>query len=168
MSGPGTIGELFELMIAGERVARRMYEGLAALFAHHQEACDFWKMYAREEGMHARALESIRDSLDSECLSTLVESHWLTTAREVANFPVEKVLAGINDLDGAYQLANKVENSEFNGIFEFLVEEFAGNTEVRRFLTDQLREHVTRLMDGLPPSFQDAAARKETKAVRES
>jgi rubrerythrin len=156
MTGQATIADLFELAIELEDSAQKLYTELATKFAHHQEVADFWKQYAVEEAGHARWLERVRDKLNSEELSAPADPSMLKAAHGILKSSVEKQLAEIKDLRGAYQLASELENSETNAIFEFLVGNFAADEQTRNFLRSHLKDHIGKLMLWFPTQFNVA------------
>ena len=165
MAKKTTAGELFEMAIAAEHAAEELYRGMAAKFTQYPEVAEFWTKYAQEEVMHAKWLQRIRDTASPEHLAQEADPYQLKYARQALQFSIEKALGEIDNLEDAYQLANDVENSETNAVFEFLVSHFADDDKVRTFLRAQLREHVGRLMIDLPARFKHAASRKEIKAT---
>ncbi len=160
-----TTRELFELAIAAEKATESLYLGMAKLFAAYPDVAEFWEKYAAEEVMHAKWLRRIRDTASPERLAEDADPTQLENAHRALQMSVEHALAGINNLEEAYQLANDVENSETNAVFEFLVTHFSEDKKVQAFLRSQLREHVGRLMISFPAQFKHAAYRREVKAA---
>ena len=109
-----------------------------------------------EEAGHARWLERLREKLSSEELSAPADPSMLKAARGILESSVEKQLAEIKDLRGAYQLASELENSETNAIFEFLVANFAADEQTRTFLRSHLKDHIGKLMLWFPTQFNVA------------
>ena len=166
MSEEATVGELFELAIAAEKTAEKLYRGLGARFAHHEEVADFWRSYAAEEAGHAKWLKRLREGLDAGRLSAPADPVTLENARQVLQFSVENTLQEIENLEDAYQLANELENSETSAIFEFLITNFSSDEETQSFLRAQLRDHVARLMIDLPTQFKSVVVRRGIKASK--
>ncbi len=164
VSKDATVAELFELAIGAEKAAEEMYSGLAAKFSHYPEVADFWKQYAAEEAEHAAWLERLRERLDLE-LSESADSYALRNARAALKFSVEDALEKVQDLEDAYQVANELENSETNAVFEFLITHFSHDEETQSFLKAQLSDHVAKLMTGFPMQFQDAKMRLSVEAM---
>ncbi len=163
MSNEATVGELFELAIAAEQMAERLYRGLELKFAHCQEAADFWGRYAKEEDGHARSLERLQNTLSQEQLFALADPLMLETMRKTAQLPTENILANVKNLDDAYQLATEAEASETNAVFEFLVTHFSTDEHARAFLRTQLRDHVD-VVARFPMRFKSVIERQEIKA----
>jgi len=138
MADNTTMDELFQLAIEAEKAAETIYRRLAAKFAHHQEIADFWTSYAEQEVVHARWLAQIRDSASPEQLSAPADPRQVENVPRALQFSVEKALAGVHDLEDACQLANGLENSEVNTVFEFLIENFASDETAKTFLRSQL------------------------------
>ena len=158
--------ELFRLAIAAEKLAEKLYRGLAELFAHHQAAADFLLAYAREEATHAEVLTQIRDSLSKERLAASADSVQLKSARHLLDFSVEDELATIDHFEEAYELVSQVEHSETNLVFDFLITNFSTDKKVQGFMRSQLNAHIGRLTMGLPAQLKHAAERSEIKARR--
>jgi rubrerythrin len=125
----------------------------------------FWGEYAAEEAGHALWLERLRERLDPEELSESADSHALRNARAALQFSVEDALEEIKDLQDAYQMANELESSETNAVFEFLITHFSYDEETQAFLKAQLRDHVAKLTTGFPTPFKDAAMRLSVDAL---
>jgi len=165
MSDRGTVAELFELAIAAERAAQELYLGLAARFGHHQDVADFWRMYAGAEDGHARWLERIREKSPPGQLSELADPSVLEDARKFLRFSAQGALNGIRNLEDAYQLANDLENSEINVVFEFMITNFTSDEQARSFLRSQLRDHIAMLMTRFPTRFSHPAGRRSIKGL---
>ena len=166
MSNQSTVFELFDLAIGAEKAAKKLYRGLEAKFAHYPEVAGFWREYATEEAGHVLWLERLRERLDSEELSEPADSQALRNARAALQFSVEDALEEIKDLQDAYHMANELENSETNAVFEFLITHFSYDEETQSFLKAQLKEHVARLMTGFPAQFQSARMRLSVEAIK--
>lgn len=165
MSNKATVAELFELAIAAEKAAEKLYRGLEAKFAHQQEVADFWGEYAAEEAGHAQWLKRIRDAASPEQLSAPADPFILRDARRVLQFSVEHRLERIKNLEDAYQLVNELENSETYAIFEFLITNFISDKKAYSFLRSQLDDHLAKLATEFPTQFKGAAMRREIEAL---
>ena len=160
-----TIGELFEVAIAAERVAGELYHRLAEKFSHKREVADFWSKYAAEEAGHAKWLEQLRDRLSTEKLSAPADPIKMQEARTALEFSAEHRLRGVQNLEEAYQLVNELENSETNMVFEFLIDNFSADERSQVFLRSQLREHLARLAVEFPMKFGGRSWRQEIKIL---
>lgn len=165
MSNETTVAELFDLAITAEKMTEELYRGFEARFAHHQEVAAFWRQYALEEVGHARWLENLRDRLAPERLSAPADPGALEDVRRALGLSVEKMLESTRNLDDAYELANELEHSETNAIFEFLITAFAQDPKTRAFLRAQLSEHIVKLTLKFPAAFKSATTRREIKAL---
>jgi rubrerythrin len=165
MSDTETTAELFELAIAAEEAAEELYLGLKAKFAHQPEIAEFWREYAKEEVGHACWLESVRDKSSQEQLSAPADPSILNDARKLLRFSPQHALDEITNLEDAYQLANDLENSEINVVFEFIITNFSSNESAGSFLRAQLRDHIAKLVTQFPPRFTSAASRQAVKAL---
>jgi len=168
MSEQATIAELFDLAIATERACETLYRELAARFVDHLEVADFWERYAGQEAGHAQWLQRVRDMTSPAQLAAPADPVMLQNARALAQFSVTNALQGIHNLDDAYQLANELENSEVNAIFEFLVTHFAPDEEVREFLRAQLHDHLARLAGAFPTQYKGVIVRRAIAALTNS
>ena len=165
-SNSDTVAELFELAIAAEKAAEVLYLGFAVKFSYHGDVADFWRDYAGEEAGHARWLERTFENSGPEQLSTPADPEILRDARKLVEFSPQNALGEIKNLEDAYQLSNKLENSEMNVIFEFIISNFSSDETAGSFLRSQLKDHIARLMLEFPARFSHAASR-QTVAVLE-
>jgi rubrerythrin len=164
MSSEATVEDVFQLAIEAERAAERLYQGLAAKFAHHADVARFWEEYASEEAVHASKLEELRQDIAAEKLSGPVTRDVLEQARRASQIDVERALEGVADLQDAYELAHETENSETNSVFEFLMTRFAESEGAQDFVRMQLRDHVGRITMGFPEPYSDVETRRAIEA----
>jgi rubrerythrin len=162
--GKVTVGQAFDVAIGAERAAEKLFQGLEAKFAHHKDLAAFWARYAFDETKHAEWLEGLRTRLTPDKLAGSVDAEALALLTAVTGFSVEKALAGVKDMEDAYQLVNEIENGETNAIFQFLMNNFETNQETRDFLRAQLRKHITKLSDEMPIAYRGALSRRGVKA----
>jgi hypothetical protein len=160
-----TVAQTIETAIAAERAAERLFVGLQARFANHADVVDFWKLYASDEVRHAEWLEELRSRLTPDQLTGVVDVETVNLIEVVSKISVEELLAGIHNLDDAYQLVNEVENGETNALFQFLLNNFEPNGQMRDFLHAQLSKHVARISIELPESYNSAVARRAIRAL---
>ncbi len=165
MSNTETTAELFKLAVAAEEAAEELYLGLKAKFAHQPDIADFWREYAKEEVGHACWLEAVRDKSSPEQLLAPADPSVLNDARKLLLFSPQHALEEISNLEDAYQLANELENSEINIVFEFIITHFSSDESSGSFLRDQLRDHIARLVTEFPARFTSAASRQAVKAL---
>ncbi len=62
-------------------------------------------------------------------------------------------------------MANELEHSEINAIFEFLITHFAVDEQIQTFLRSHLQDHISRLMFEFPAQFKNAVKRREVQAL---
>ncbi|MGB8213932.1 MAG: ferritin family protein [Anaerolineales bacterium] len=160
-----TVVQAFEVAIAAERAAEKLFQGLEAKFAHYAEVATFWKQYALDETKHAEWLEGLKARLTPEQLSRPVDAHTVELLQAVTGFSVEKALLGVKNLEDAYQLVNEVENGETNAIFQFLLNNFEADTQMREFLRAQLDKHIARLSIDLPTQYKGILARQAIQTL---
>ncbi len=159
-----TVEYLFELAIAAEYAAEKLYRELMVRFVAYPEVCEFWKRMALEEVGHARGLERIRKNLTPEQLESPADPEMLKCALKALSVPLDRLLAQVTDLEVAYQLVSNLENSETNAVFEFLINHFAFNPELVPFFNNQLRAHLGALME-FSEQFGDESLRRRIKAA---
>jgi hypothetical protein len=75
-----TVAQAFEVAIATERAAERLFQGLEAKFAHHEDVATFWKQYALDEAKHAKWLDGLKARLTTEQLSRPVDASYRGTS----------------------------------------------------------------------------------------
>jgi rubrerythrin len=153
------------MAIAAERSAQELYSRLAGMFAHHPQVADFWKAYAAEEAGHATWLSGFREKLTPEQLSAPADATMVHKARQVLGLSIGDALGKVKTLEDAYQLAHELESSETNVVCEFLIDNFASDEKTHAFLRAQLRNHIARLMTGLPMQFRGTADRHGIEAI---
>lgn len=166
MTDKVTIGEMLELGMIAENSAQEIYRGFEKLFAYQPEVASFWARYAAEEAGHAQWLQRIRAQASPEQLSALVNPLFWQDAQRDLPLSATELLGQIQNLDDAYEQANKLEHSEINTVFEFLITFFVANEQTNTFLRSQLRDHVARLMFEFPTQFRSAAQRREVQAIQ--
>lgn len=163
----GTIGHLIDMAIQGEKLAEIFYLRLEKKFARYPSVAQFWTSYASEEAGHARWLMRLRERADDERLLQPAEREVLRQAERALAVPIDDLLAGICTLQDAYDVANELEHSETNAVFEFLISHFAEDAQAHAFLREQLNEHVGRLMFDLPKLLGTGSLRREIRAEEE-
>ncbi len=164
MPDEATVARLFELGIAAEDAAEEAYRELEKRFAHHPEIARFWARYAGEEKGHARQLQQLRDRATPEQLSAPVDPSLIHSLNDLLR-SVAEMSGRIQNLDEAYELANELEHSEINTVFEFLITHCSTDEKIQAFLKSLLQDHISRLMFGFPAQFRSAAKRREVQAL---
>lgn len=160
----GSIEHLLEIAIQAERQTEQFYLGLAQMFSRHEEVASFWRTYAAEENGHARWIENLRDRTEPARLSAAADPDILEKAeRSISVWPEER-LAEIKNLQAAFEMANELESSEINTVFDFLIGYFSAEESTKEFLHAQLRQHIQRLMSGFPDAYKLAPLRKAVPA----
>jgi rubrerythrin len=162
MPNKSTIAELIEMAIAAEKAAEELYQGLAAKFAHQEDAAAFWRRYAGEEAMHAAWLERLQESLTSEQSATPADPSILESANRALQVSVDRRLKEVENLEDAYQLVHDLENSETNAVFDFLITNFSEDKKTQTFLRSQLQDHIGKLTSEFPVPLD--AVRRQIRA----
>lgn len=159
-----TVSDLIGLAIQVENTCRALYEGLEKKFAHTPEIASYWHGFAREEAGHARWLEDLRAKSSAAQLEKKADVETLQRAQQALEFSSAQSAKNIHNLEDAYQIANELENSEVNTIFEFLITNYAGDPGTIAFLRTQLNTHTANLQSKLPAEYQSKSARRALKA----
>ena len=160
-----TVAQAFDVAIAAERAAEKLFQGLEAKFALHEDVATFWKQYAYDEVKHAEWLAGLKARLTTEQLSGLVDAQTVGLLQAVNGISVERALLGVKNLEDAYQLVNDIENGETNAIFQFLLNNFEIDVQIRDFLRTQLNKHIARLSIDLPEQYKEIHSRKAIQAL---
>ena len=161
-----TIGDLLNTAIVAERNAELLYDRISQMFIRYPEVALFWEHYANEEAGHARWMEHLRGRMSAPQLAEPALAPIMEKATIQANLDVENLLAGINDLQDAWELANELEHGETNLVFEFLIDNFSNDENTMVFLRAQLREHMDHLTSKVPAQFGDVTLRRSITANR--
>jgi rubrerythrin len=156
----GTIAHLIELAIQGERLSETFYQKLAVKFSKHIDVAAFWNSYAAEENGHALWLMKLRERAGTSRLNEPADPQVLDQAERALSTPVDALLSEVKTLQNAYEVANELEHSETNAVFEFLISYFAEDAQTQTFLRAQLGEHVGRLMIDFPKRLGTGTLRR--------
>ena len=160
-----TLERLFEVAIALERQAEALYSGFAERFAHCYEAVLFWRRYAADEVVHRTCLERLRDSLPPDKLGKPADGALLAAGERLLEITPFQRVAGLANLDDAYELSHELESSETNVIFRFLVGEFSHDKRVIARLADDLERHVEALVTAFPTAYRSRASRQAVEPL---
>jgi hypothetical protein len=160
-----TVAQAFEVAIAAEKAAERLFRGLEAKFTQHADVATFWRGYALDEVQHAEWLEGLKAKQTAERLSSLVDAHTVELLQAVTSLSVEKALLGVKNLEDAYQLVNDIENGETNAIFQFLLDNFEADEQMQVFLRAQLNKHIAKLSIDLPLQYKGKLSRQAIQAL---
>jgi len=142
-----TVAQFFDRAISWERAAEVFYSALAEMFVANLAARDIWLKMAADEALHVTLLETgLANLADDERVQALT-SHQFDVAesieRELAEIRSEK----ITTLDDAYELANRLESSEINSVFQMLVLDKLDPDMRSELVRLQFEEHVARLAE---------------------
>ncbi len=161
----GTVSQAFEIAIAAEKAAEKLFQGLEAKFAQQADVAAFWKQYASEDALHAKWLEDLRTRLTKAQLSELTDPHTLELLRSMSGYSVEQALLGVKDLEDAYQLVTNIEYGETNAVFQFLLNHCEKDKQLRSFLQAQLDKHIMRISIDFPAKYAGIQARRAIRAL---
>ena len=166
MAETATVAHLIDLSIQAERRAETLYVSLSKMFANCPDVAKFWELYAKEEAGHARWLENLRKRVGQEVLNQPADPEMLREANRNLAGDIGLILAGIQDLQEAYDTVNEIEHNETNHVFEFLVAHFAEDQNTQTFLRSQLRDHIGRLLMEFPENYRQPSVRRGIKPIR--
>lgn len=166
MARSGSVAELLDMAIEIERSAAFFYDNLSRLFSHEQKASDFWKGMKADEIAHVRELESVKKGLSYEQLNSFADDEIVSKARVLYDSTKAEKPTEVHDLDEAYELAYKLEESEVNRIMLFLVSKFVTSEKRVKFVLEMINEHTSKLAD-FPRLFGDDEMMKTVKARRQ-
>ncbi len=142
-----TLQDLFDRAIRIEKQAGSIYRELEKRFSHDREAAALWRALAADEDSHAAILSSVlRDAPADKLARPAPDEVWYQVTH-ILNVLSRDLLASIENLRDAYELAHQLEYSEVNAVFEFLsVDALPGKVE-REFIRKHIAEHQKRLSD---------------------
>jgi rubrerythrin len=164
MTRNDTMAELFALAISAEEAAMNFYSELSLIFSHVTPASLFWEKMTRDEVLHLRELEYIRDAFTDQQLTSPPDRSLITKARkELDRFSAKFDTKAIKTLDDAFEIAYELEYSEVNTVFQAIVSEFVSSGVRSQFVLSLLGEHVSRLEDFSRAGF-DSDIRKNILA----
>ena len=123
------------------------------------------KQVCCDEAQHAEWLEGLKAKLTTEQLSRLVDAPTMELLQAVAGFSVEEALLDVKNLEDAYQLVNDLESGETNAIFQFLLNNFEADVQIRGFLQSQLNKHISRLSIDLPAQYRGTLVREAIQTL---
>jgi hypothetical protein len=109
------------------------------------ECSGFFKEMAGDETEHMKRLNTIHNTLNTEQLATKADSALIEVAREIQEINFKGELESIETLEEAYKLMKRLENSEVNSVYSFLLTEFVPSEKKRDFMEKQLNDHVNKI-----------------------
>lgn len=158
-----TVAQFFDRAIGWERTAEELYSGLAEMFAADLSARDIWLRMAADEALHVTLLEAGLSRLTGDDRAQVLTPHQMDVVdsieRELAEIAGETVVT----LDDAYELANRLESSEINSVFQVLVLDKLEPDTRAALVRSQFEEHVARLTE-----MRHAFTREERRALSRS
>lgn len=145
MNDNETIGHLFELAIEMEQTAETFYCKLSTKFSHHNEVQDLWERMMLDEMEHKTELIRIRDSLGRDILKSKVDPEYIKDAKKFLRISIEDELAKIQNLDDAFEFSYRLEESEINRVFIYLLSKYMPFETKHEFLDISSNTHFARL-----------------------
>jgi len=144
---------LFDLALASESIMRSLYRRSAKFFSHLPRIVEFCARMEKDEILHIEKLLALRDSLSLEQLSQPVDPGELKALREIKKDFPDEAFEKMENLDDFYELANELEFSETNAIFQSLFKKHSPSSrETRSFLLlhDTHQENLVVLSEEFP------------------
>jgi rubrerythrin len=163
MGDGDTIETEFQIAIECENLAAAVYREFKEKFAHVPEIEEFWNDMIEDEKKHARYLEEIFNSLTSDQLSGKADPDLLRELRAILELKLEDVTGPVETLDEAYEVANKLENSEVNTAFRLLMNGFISAETRKKAIMNTLEIHLGRLIK-FSDNYGDSEWRKSIAA----
>jgi rubrerythrin len=129
-----TVAHFFDRAISWERAAEAFYSALAEMFAADLAVRDIWLKMAADEALHVTLLETGLAHLADDQKTQALTSH--------------------------HELANRLESSEINSVFQMLVLDKLEPDTRSELVRSQFEEHVARLAE-----LRHAFTREERRAL---
>ena len=137
----------FQIAIDCEKLAAAVYREFMKIFSHVPEIAEFWNDMVKDEEKHAEHLDEVYKSLTADQLNAPADSKLLMELKRIKSLQLEDVTGPIKTLDDAYEFANKLENSEVNAAFRFLMREFISTETRKNAVMNTLDVHLARLIN---------------------
>lgn len=160
-----SLSELFAIALQLERAAQILYTKWSEAFAEHPDVVAFWDAYAKEEAYHAKLLEERRAELTREQLMEPTNASAFEAVFSLLN-NLQRRESTIKNLEDAYSFARRIENSEMNSFFEFLIGQSQLSADEMNALHDGLSRHIARLESEFPQTLQDPENRRAIKVKK--
>jgi DNA-binding response OmpR family regulator len=154
---------VFELALTSEIAARNLYRGLAAKFAHVPAVAQFWQGMMHDEEAHAEQLERLRVSLTAEQLAAPAQSSLWRQATASYELATHISNDAVQTLDDAYQVAQRLESSEINAVFELLMVRYLAMEHKEEIILSQIRNHTSKMLT-FSQLFGEAPTRRQVAA----
>ena len=142
-----SLGELFDVAIASEKAARKIYLGFKHKFSPFPPVSEFWQTMADDEAEHARILARVRQGVLPADLETPVDARMAEKAQHMRDLDTHQIIHSVNTLDDAYKIAYDLEASEVNMVFNFLTIRFLSVAESSEIVSATVDLHLLRLAE---------------------
>jgi hypothetical protein len=142
-----TIENLLEYAIEIEYKAAHAYGTLSKLFPQVPGLTAFWQGLKEDELEHANILHETRNLMTPE---QLLQDPGRKTWEDMGNLQLmltKDLLAAVNTLEDAYQLAYDLEFSEVNTIFQFLTVECIPLGKTKQLINSMINRHLKKVSD---------------------
>jgi rubrerythrin len=158
-----TVAQFFDRAISWERAAEAFYSALAEMFAADLAVRDIWLRMAADEALHVTLLRTGLARLADDQRTQALTPHQLDVVDSIERELAEIRSEEITTLDDAYELANRLESSEINSVFQMLVLDKLEPDTRSELVRSQFEEHVARLVE-----LRSTFTREERKAFSRS
>ncbi len=142
-----TVADIYERLINIEFRAGELYGKLSILFTHVPEISAFWKELAEDEIFHMNTLQEIYKSMTQEQLLLSTKKQKWKMIANIHALLNTNLIGSIKNLDDAYELAQRIEFSEINEIFTFLVTKYVFSAEQKQLVLSNIIQHHNKFMN---------------------
>jgi rubrerythrin len=142
-----TIEHLLEYAIEIEYKAAHIYGTLSKLFPQVPGLTAFWQGLKEDELEHANILHETRNLMTPE---QLLQDPGRKAWKDMGNLQLmlsKDLLATVNTLEDAYQLAYDLEFSEVNTIFQFLTVECIPSGKTKQLINSMIDRHLNKISE---------------------
>lgn len=161
-----TMSELINAAIAAEDAARQVYLSFKQMFEHNQDAADFWQAMANDENDHARVLARVHGVMPVDALTSEIDARMAVKAYQLQGIDIDTLLASVNNLNDAYEIAFALESSEVNTVFNFLAINFLPGEESYNIISSSIAPHLLRLAE-FTRTFGNAEKCRQISAIKQ-
>ena len=152
--------ELLKLSIGFEEDTQKLYQDWAKKFSRVPVVAAFWQDYSEDEATHARLLKELRARLSRAQLATPIECEVVGDTRKLLTSLKKEEL---EDLEQAFQYANRLEHSELNPLFILIISFFEADEKAKAMLRLLISKHINKPIDNFPVRFLSSELRRELR-----
>jgi len=137
-----TLSEVIKVGIQSEKKLQMIYMNFSNLFMNLAEIRDFWRELSNDEKMHAKCLEQLK--FNREDLFKMVDGVIQEKVASLENISVDKLLLKVKNLDDAFEIMHKLEHSEIDFMFEFLMGKSIDSQDRMEIINCKIRKHYAK------------------------